>query len=80
MSGWLVSLTYEVNGGAPFLEAVFASWTPDSEKALRQVGDFEPRGSQVSPRLVTELSDSMLRGLRLEPGQTALFSADTTKP
>lgn len=80
MSGWLVSLTYEANAGIPVLDALFATWTSDPEDAVRLVGDFEPRGSQIVPRLVIELPESALRGLRLSPGETGLLSADTTRP
>ena len=80
MSGWLVSLTYDANAGVPTLEALFATWSPDSDEALRQVAAFDPRGSQIRPRLVAELPDSLLRGLKLSPGQTGLLQADTTRP
>lgn len=80
MSGWLVSLTYEGNAGVPILDALFATWTSDPDEALRKVGDIEPRGSEVMPRLVVRLTESMLRGLRLSPGQTGLLQANTTVP
>ncbi|WP_275226717.1 hypothetical protein [Novosphingobium album (ex Liu et al. 2023)] len=80
MSGWLVSVTYEMSGGLPTHEALFVCWVSDKEEALRKVSDFEPRGSQIPPRLIAEVPDSALRGLKLSPGQTGLLIADTTKP
>jgi len=71
MSGWLVTLTYEVNGGLPFLEALFASWQDDRSAAKRSVAGIAALGSRVTPRIVAPLSDSMLRGLRLRPGESA---------
>ncbi|PBN42259.1 hypothetical protein [Sphingobium sp. D43FB] len=79
MSGWLVSITYESNAGLPTLEALFATWTADPEEALREVAAFEPRGSQILPRLIVELPESALRGLKLLPGQTGLLQAGTTR-
>jgi len=71
MSGWLVTLTYEVNAGLPILEALFASWQDDRTAAVRSVASIAALGSRVTPRIVAPLSDSMLRGLRLQPGETA---------
>lgn len=80
MNGWLISVTYEVRGGLPTHEALFACWISDKEEALRKVVDFEPRGSQISPRLIAEIPESALRGLKLSPGETGLLIADTTRP
>ncbi len=71
MSGWLVSLTYEASGQVPILEALFASWQVESEDALRDVARLDAIGSRIVPRIVAPLSESMLRGLHLEPGATA---------
>jgi hypothetical protein len=80
MSGWLVSLTYETQGQAPFLQALFGSWLEDRDDAVRAVAGFDAAGSKVAPRIVGKLDDSMLRGLRLNPGQTGLLGADQKRP
>lgn len=80
MSGWLISLTYEAKAGAPFLEALFASWLEERDEAVRAVAGFDPEGSRIVPRIVSHLDDSMLRGLNLNPGETGLLSADQKRP
>lgn len=80
MDGWLVSVVYDVSGGRPSHEATFATWVADSAKALRAVTDFEPRGSEIAPRLIAQIPASALRGLKLSPGETGLLVADTTRP
>lgn len=71
MSGWLISLTYEANGGRPTLEALFACWKELREEALSAVAALDAVGSRIVPRVVSQLSGSQLRGLNLRPGQTA---------
>ena len=80
MSGWLIGVIYEVSGGSPTHEALFASWLPDREEALRQVIAYEPRGSHIPPRIIAEVPDHSLRGLKLSPGETGLLCAETVKP
>lgn len=79
MSGWLVSVPYDSSAGLPTHEALFATWYADAEEAVRQVAEFEPRGSRIEPQIVCALSESALRGLKLSPHETGLLSADTTR-
>lgn len=76
MSGWLVAKPYEENAGLPSHEALFAVWHADRDAALRLAKAYGPRGSGVAPRIVAELSESILRGLRLRPGQASLLHTD----
>ena len=76
MSGWLITKPYEASGGTAKLEAFFAVWHADRDAALRMAKDFGPRGSGVRPRPVAALSESMLRGLRLRPGEAAILHGD----
>lgn len=73
MSGWLVAVPYEVNGGTVTHEALFAVWHPDQAESLRIVRAFRPRGSQITPRPVIELNEAILRGLKLNPGEAGLL-------
>lgn len=75
MSGWLVSLTYEANDGMPILGALFASWQHDRSDATREVARFDAAVSRIAPQIVAPLSMSMLRGLHLQPGETARLRA-----
>ena len=76
MSGWLVAKPYEVNAGLPTHEVLFAVWHEDQQTALRLAQEYGPRGSQITPRIVTALSESILRGLKLRPGEAAILHAD----
>ena len=76
MSGWLITKPYEANAGGVTLEALFAVWQADQETALRMAEDYGPLGSRIRGRILSELSESVLRGLKLRPGQAGLLRAD----
>lgn len=76
MSGWLIAKPYEENAGLATHEALFAVWLPDGEAAISLAKAYGPRGSNTEPRKIAEVSDSVLHGLRLQPGQVALLQAD----
>lgn len=76
MSGWLVAKPYEVNAGLPTHELLFAVWHEDQQAALGMAKEYGPRGSRITPRIVTALSESILRGLKLRPGEAAILQAD----
>lgn len=76
MSGWLVAIPYEGDPGVPTHEALCAVWHEDEQVALQLAKEYGPRGAQITARIVTTLRDSMLRGLKLRPGEAALLSAD----
>ena len=76
MTGWLIARPYEVNAGIPTHEALFAVWNADQETALRKAQSYSPRGSSVTSYVVAGLSEGMLRGLRLQPGETGILHAD----
>ena len=76
MNGWMIAKPYEVSGGLPTLVALFAVWEPDREAALRAAQDLGPRGSGVRPSAVAPLSENMLRGLRLNPGESGRLHAE----
>ena len=76
MSGWLIATPYDADAGLATLEALYAVWHPDRATALELAKGYSPRGSGVQPRVVSELSRSTLRGLRLRPGEAGLLHAD----
>ncbi len=76
MSGWLVAIPYEADAGTVTLEALFAAWHPEVETALKLAKSFDARGSKIQPRAVARLDDSILRGLKLQPGEAGLLVAD----
>lgn len=76
MSGWLVAKPYEGDAGLPTHEALFAVWHEDRQEALRMAEAFGPHGSRITGQIVAALSDSMLRGLRIQPGEAAILHAD----
>ena len=76
MSGWLVAIPYEVHAGLVTHEALFAVWHPDRDEALALAKAYDPQASQIQPRPVGELRESMLRGLKLKPGEAGLLHAD----
>lgn len=76
MSGWLVAKPYDGGAGLPSHEALFAVWHPDQQVALRLAKEFGPHGSRVAPHIVTALTESMLSGLKLRPGEAALLHGD----
>ena len=76
MSGWLIARPYEGNGGLAKLEAPFAVWDSDRKAALRRAAELGPRGSLSHPRIRARLSEAMLRGLRLNPGEAGVLHAD----
>ncbi len=76
MSGWLIAKPYEVDGGLPTHESLVAVWHEDRQVALEMAQRFSPRGSAVVGRIVTALGDSVLRGLKVQPGGAAMLHAD----
>ena len=76
MSGWLIAKPYEENAGLATHEVLFAVWLLDGDAALSLAKTYGPRGSNTEPRIIAEVSDSVLHGLRLQQGQVALLHAD----
>ncbi|MDT9601066.1 hypothetical protein [Sphingosinicella rhizophila] len=76
MSGWLVAKAYEVDAGIPTHETLFAVWHDDQQAALELARNYGPHGSRVTPRVLTTLSESVLRGLKLRPGEAGVLHAD----
>ncbi len=76
MSGWLVAKPYEGDAGLPTHQALFAVWHEDQQEALRMAEAFSPHGSRITAQIVAPLSESMLRGLKIRPGEAGLLHAD----
>ena len=76
MDGWLVAKSYEGDAGLPTHQALFAVWHEDRQEALRMAEAYSPRGSGITAQIVAPLSESMLRGLKIRPGDAALLRAD----
>lgn len=57
------------------MAALLAVWHRDEKEALRLAQEYNPRGSAISPRIVSPLSEGVLRGLKLEPGQAGVLQA-----
>ena len=57
-----------MGGGEP-MDDLYASWQPDSARALGAVERAIELTPDQTPETVSELSDSTLRGLGLSPGQ-----------
>ena len=76
MTGWLVAKPYEGDAGLATHEALFAVWHEDQQEALRMAEAYSPHGSRITARIVVALTESMLRGLRIRPGEAAILHAD----
>lgn len=76
MSGWLIATPYDADAGLATLETLYAVWHPDRSTALELAKRYGPTGSRVRPRVVSELSRSVLHGLKLRPGEAGLLHAE----
>lgn len=76
MSGWLIAKPYEGDAGLATHQALFAVWHEDQQAALRLAEKFSPLGSKITGQIVAPLSEGMLRGLKLRPGEAGVLHSD----
>lgn len=73
MSGWLLQVPAEEDAGTVTIANLYAAWVESRSDALNMVATLLPVGAHIKPQILSSLSGSLLRGLKLEPGEAALL-------